>query len=357
MPINHLGYRPWHGRLTGPMFRWWCITSAGIKLAQKSILVKRMLFAAWLPVLYWGVGFFLIGQAMEGKMDLAPPALQEKVDDHLTGFSQEDRLRLRNRVAVALLLKETFASIPKVEKLASDLVLEDEAFARNRIWCWLLMSFFRYPQGLMILFLVGMVAPSLISQDIRSRAFLLYLSRPITKTEYIVGKFFVPAVLIALVTTIPAMGLYFFGILMSPDLSVFWNTWDVPLRILLGTVVLVLPTVSIALMFSALTQESRYASFSWFAFFTLGHAAWLAIVFSFAIRGAGKSLFDAAIIEDPSVKQWGVLSLYNNVGEVQGWVFGFAALSDIWPGLTALAVLTVVALIVVYRQVSSPFRV
>ena len=233
----------------------------------------------------------------------------------------------------------------------------DEGSSRNRVWCWLMMSFFRYPQGMMILFLVGAITPSLISRDIRSRAFLLYFSRPISKTEYLLGKFFIPATFIALVTTLPAIALYFFAVLMSPDLSVVSSTWDVPLRIFLGTVVLVVPTVSVALMFSSLTQESRFASFSWFAFFTLGHAAWLAVVFSYAFRSGRAMPFDASVMELPAVKLWGLLSLFNNIGEVQGWVFGFSPFSDAWPGLLVLLLITAFSLAVIYRQISSPMRV
>jgi len=79
MPVNHLGYRPWKAKLTSALTRWWCISSSGITLAQKSPLVKRMLFAAWLPVLYWGVGFFFIGQAMEGKVEILPSKYQHSV--------------------------------------------------------------------------------------------------------------------------------------------------------------------------------------------------------------------------------------------------------------------------------------
>jgi len=335
MPVNHLGYRPWKAKLTSALTRWWCISSSGITLAQKSPLVKRMLFAAWLPVLYWGVGFFFIGQAMEGKVEKSGP----------------------NRIAVAALLKQQFKHIPQVNQLADGLLLGDESFSRNRVWCWLMMSFFRYPQGLMILFLVGAITPSLISRDIRSRAFLLYFSRPISKTEYILGKFFIPATFVSLVTALPAIGLYAFGVLMSPDLSVVASTWDVPLRILLGTAVLVVPTVSVALMFSSLTQESRFASFSWFAFFALGHAAWLAVVFAYAFRNGRALPFDMSLMEEPAVKLWGLLSLFNNIGEVQGWVFGFTPLSDAWPGLLVLLLITVFSLIVIYRQISSPMRV
>ena len=364
MPVNHLGYRPWKAKLTSSLTRWWCISSSGITLAQKSALVKRMLFAAWLPVLYWGVAFFFIGQAMEGKVELLPLSVQNIVNrerNKLLPKVTRDELRaaksVSNRVAVAALLKRQFNRIPQVDQLADNLLEGDESSSRNRVWCWLMMSFFRYPQGLMILFLVGAITPSLISRDIRSRAFLLYFSRPISKAEYILGKFFIPATLIALVTTLPAIGLYTFGVLMSPDLSVVMSTWDVPLRILLGTVVLVVPTVSVALMFSSLTQESRFASFSWFAFFTLGHAAWLAVVFSYALRKAGAIPFDARIMEEPTVKLWGLLSLYNNIGEVQGWVFGFSPLEDAWPGLAVLLSITVVSLAIIYRQISSPMRV
>ncbi len=363
MPVNHLGYRPWKEKLTGSLTRWWCISSSGISLAQKSALVKRMLFAAWLPVLYWGVGFFFIGQALEGKSEFLPATLQEDVRQYIDQMPGKKREKIReaekgaNRLVVAALLKQHFKRIPQVGRLADGLESGDESTARNRIWCWLMMSFFRYPQGLMILFLVGAIAPSLISRDIRSRAFLLYFSRPIGKTEYLLGKFFIPATFIALVTTLPAIALYVFGVLMSPDLTVILSTWDVPLRILLGTVVLVVPTVSVALMFSSLTQESRFASFSWFAFFTLGHAAWLAVVFSHALRQGGAIPFKVDIMEKAEVKRWGLLSLYNNIGEVQGWVFGFSTLSDAWAGLLVLVLITVVSLAVIYRQISSPMRV
>lgn len=363
MPVNHLGYRPWREALTSSLTRWWAISSFGIALAQKSAWVKRLMFAAWLPVLYWGVGFFFIGQALEGKSDFLPRGVQQNANRLIEGLpkAQRDQLKAQksgaNRLVVAAVLKRQFRRIPQVNQLADSLVAGDESMARNRIWCWLLMSFFRYPQGLMILFLIGTVAPTLIARDIRSKAFLLYFSRPIGKFEYILGKFFVPATFIFLVTTLPAMALYVFGILMSPDFSVFWSTWDVPLRILLGTLVLVVPTVSVALMFSALTQESRFASFSWFAFWTLGHAAWMAVVLSTAFQTGARTPFDVSVMESPSVKRWGLLSLYNNIGEVQSWVFGFASLSDVAEGLAVLAAVTMVALAVIYRQISSPMRV
>jgi len=85
--------------------------------------------------------------------------------------------------------------------------------------------------------------------------------------------------------------------------------------------------------------------------------AWLAVVFSYALRNAGAIPFDAGVMEIPAVKRWGLLSLYNNIGEAQGWVFGFSPLQDAWPGLTVLLLITVFSVVVIYRQISSPMRV
>ena len=363
MPIHNLGYRPWKEKLTHPFSRWRSISGSGIRLAQKSFWVKRVVFAAWLPVLYWGMGFFVVGQAMEGKLKLNN-GQQRSVVDRLADEAKKQLHKINpqivpdaNRKAVATVLRRQFRKVPNVEQLASALESGDETLARNRIWCWLLMTFFRYPQGILILFLVGAIAPALISRDIRSRAFLLYFSRPIGKLDYLVGKFFIPATFIMLVSTLPAMALYVFAILMSPDLSVFWSTWDVPLRILAGTLVLVLPTVSLALMLSSLTQETRFASFGWFAFFALGHGAWLAIVFSTALKKGMAMPLDPAILEDPEVKRWGLLSLYNNIGDVQSWVFGFSTWQEIMPSMVVLLLITAVSLAITYRQISSPLRV
>ena len=82
------------------------------------------------------------------------------------------------------------------------------------IWSLLLMAFFRYPQGLLMVLLVGMIAPSLISLDLRSRAFLLYFSRPITPLEYVFGKALVIWTYLAAVTTLPALVLYVLGVLL-----------------------------------------------------------------------------------------------------------------------------------------------
>ena len=361
MPIHDLGYRPWKGKLGGPLERTKSIAEAGIKLVGKNRWLKRMLIVAWLPVLYWGIAFFFVGQSLEQPVAKNLPeqakGFEELIEDTIGEEVQSDKSVLQlDREKAASEIERMFQRVPRVQMLADSIRnAEDDTEARNRIWGWLLMCFFRYSQAILILMLVGFVAPPLVSQDLRSRAYLLYFSRPIGKLEYIFGKLAVPGAYIMFVSTFPALILYVFAIMMSPSANVFWTTWDIPLRILVSTVVLILPTASLALMLSSLTDESRYASFSWFATWVLGHGAWLAILIGEAVRLRAQP-GDPLVTESSMVKNWSSLSIYNNLGDVQSWVFGFRSFSEVWPAFTVLLVITVLSLLVLYRRVAAPLR-
>ncbi len=360
MPIHDVGYRSWDGQKTSQFSRFWIITETGIRLAAKSRWVRRLLFFAWLPVMYWGIGFFVIEQNLDSQTRLieqtlvdanAPTPIVEQAK------KTSEKLDLDRRM-VANMIRNRFQIAPKAirNEVADAIENGDTEKTRNIVWSYLLMTFFRYPQAMLILFLVGSIAPALISRDLRSRAFLLYFSRPIGKLEYIFGKLMIPVAFIVFVTTLPALALYFFAILMSPDFSVVLSTWDIPLKILAATIALVIPTASLALMLSSLTQESRFASFAWFAVWALGHGAWEAVRFATAIN-MEKPPWDSAVLNSQAVQTWSMLSLYNNLGEIQSWIFGFEELENVSKGILALLIITVVSLVVLYRRVSAPIRV
>lgn len=358
MPIHDLGYRPWTGRLRGAVSRTRSIAEAGIKQVGKSRWLKRILIVAWLPVLYWGIAFFFVGQTLEQPVAQNLPEQAAGLGDvaKKAGFDTDQSLLQLDRDMAANRIERMFRRVPKVKMLTDSIRnAEDDVQARNKIWAWLLMCFFRYSQAILIMMIVGFVAPALVSQDLRSRAYLLYFSRPIGKLEYIFGKLAVPAAYIMFVSTIPALLLYVFAILMSPSADVFWTTWDIPLRIIISTIVLILPTASLALMLSSLTEESRYASFAWFAVWILGHGAWLAITLGEAIRQE-IDRGDVLVTESSMVTNWSPLSIYNNLGDVQSWIFGFCNFSDIWPAFTVLSVITIVSFLVLHRRVAAPLR-
>ena len=73
MPVHDVGYRAWEGHRTSPASRWSIISFSGIRLAAKSKWVRRIIFVAWLPVMYWGIGFFFVEKALDiDNRSLAP---------------------------------------------------------------------------------------------------------------------------------------------------------------------------------------------------------------------------------------------------------------------------------------------
>ena len=351
MPVHKVGYRKWDGEKTPQWNRWWIITESGFKIAFKSAWVRRILLVCWLPVLYWGLGLFVIEQALD-RNAFSTAGSELVSEDAAEIIGDQARQQITQRMVEDF--TDDLEMLPEVDKLAAVMTSNDEAEIRHTIWSWLLMTFFMYPQGTAILFLLGFITPGLISQDVRSRAFLLYFSRPIGRLEYILGKIFIPIVFLVMITTLPALCLFVFGVTLSPDISVLNNTWDIPLRIFAASITVIAPTCAIALMLSSVTQESRFATFAWFAIWALGHAAWFAIRITQAIR---TQLDFVEVLEDPIVKQWSVVSLYNNMTNLQSWIFGFQSFDSVWPSLVVLVALTIGSLIILYRGVSAPMNV
>ena len=228
--MNRLGYRGWSGQLESGWMRWTVISSVGIRRAWQSRWLRRMLFFAWLPAVWFGVGFFLWEQA----------ALYPEWRQTLRPFLQ------------------AMPPTPEFNEIRTSVLTGDMGRSRHTVWAWLLQTLFRNPQGVLMVMVVGLIAPPMISQDVRSRAFLLYFSRPLTRGEYLLGKLSSVWVYLSAISTLPALALYVLGVLLSPNLSVVSATWDLPFRIVAASMVLMLPTSILALCFSSLTQESRY---------------------------------------------------------------------------------------------------
>ena len=73
---------------------------------------------------------------------------------------------------------------------------------------WFFQSLFLRSQLYLAFVVVLIVGPSLLSADLRNRAMPLYLSRPLTRTDYVLGKFLVLAFLISAITWVPGLLLF-----------------------------------------------------------------------------------------------------------------------------------------------------
>jgi ABC-type transport system involved in multi-copper enzyme maturation permease subunit len=327
--VHHLGYRGWSGRLAPGWTRWTVISAAGIRRAWQSLWVKRMLLLAWLPAIWFGIGFFIWEQAA------LYPDWRQALTPFLSGLPPTSEFAW---------LRESIRS----GNLES---------SRHTMWAWLLQTFFRYPQGVLMVLVVGLIAPPAISQDIRSRAFLVYFSRPLTRSEYLLGKLATVWAYLLFISTMPALALYVLGVLLSPTLGVFTATWDLPLRILVASIVLMVPTSVLALCLSSLTQESRYAGFAWFALWILGWFTYVAVTSVEAFNAQQYAFQHPGEVPVMAESAWTHLSLYHTLGRVQSWVFGFADFGDVVVSSAILVAVTAVSLVVLYRKISAPMRI
>jgi len=89
-------------------------------------------------------------------------------------------------------------------------------------------SFFRTfleVQGAFAFILTVLVAPPLISRDLSNNALPLYLCRPLSRTEYVLGKMSVIVILLSLVTWIPGLLIFFFQASLSGAGWLWANLW------------------------------------------------------------------------------------------------------------------------------------
>lgn len=322
MGIHNLGYRHWQGDRTSSAFHWLVVAENGIRRAWGSSWLRRMLFFAWLPSISMGFLIFLYEQSESGSPASRATLLQ------LSPLLMDSDTDIRNaRSGVLDLLTKS---------------RESPGEARHMFWSSLLLTLFRRSQPFILIPMIGIIAPPLISQDIRSRAFLIYFSRPLSRTQYVVGKLATVLFYVFLITLLPALLLFCTGVLLSPDLSVLSSTLDLPLRIFAASAVIALPTASLALMLSSLTVESRFAAFAWFSLWIFG-------------------AFTASLITNA---QWGApdsglryLSLFELFSDVTATILD-PDLGDreIVEQFSVLTVITGVSMAVLIRRISAPLQ-
>ena len=114
-------------------------------------------------------------------------------------------------------------------------------------------------QGAFAFILTVLVAPPLISRDLSNNALPLYLSRPLSRAEYVLGKMTVVAFLLSLVTWIPGLLIFFFQASLA-GFGWFWaNLWMIQ-AIFSGSMVWIILLSLLALAVSSLVKWRVVAS-------------------------------------------------------------------------------------------------
>ncbi len=147
MPIFDQGYQHWNGHLSGHAWRWMAIARHGMRTQFKSRYVRLLIIMAWMPAA------MLVGVL----------AVWGMIEQGVSGA-------------------ETWLPFLTMLAGASDL-----HGCRQAVWT-IAFSYYFQIELYFIMLIVTLAGPNLISRDLRFNALPLYLSRPLTRLDYFLGK-------------------------------------------------------------------------------------------------------------------------------------------------------------------------
>ena len=269
MPIHDQSYRRYGGRRNDPGSAWLVIAAAGIRTLLGRKLFLAVMLAAWGQFFVRAVMFYLS------------------------------------------------ANFPSMNVLAPSV----ETFRQ----------FFDF-QEIFVLFVTVYVGSGLIANDRRSNALQIYLSKPLSRAEYVAGKLGVLAFFLLMVTLAPALALLVLEAMFSASLD-----------FLLGNVFL-LPAITLYAV-----MEVSLASFTMLALSSLSTSARYT-----AMLYAGALFFTAAVFgilrgaTGSSVLAW--LSLRANVEQIGDVIFRIPPRFESPWGLSLLVVAVLIGLSVLVLE-------
>ncbi len=196
MPIHDLSYRHWAGEWTSHPYRWWVITRQGIALLAKRKLFLVLLFLSLIPFLVRCVMLYVA--VVMGKIQVF------QVD---AGFF--------------------------------------EAFLSQQLFFTFLISIY--------------AGAGQIANDLKANALQIYLSKAITRRDYLIGKLGVVVFFVALPTLVPALLLFLLAAAFHSDMAFLAEYSWVVLPIVGYSLVIVFTNALVVLAMSSLNRSSRFA--------------------------------------------------------------------------------------------------
>jgi hypothetical protein len=110
-------------------------------------------------------------------------------------------------------------------------------------------------------------ASGLVANDLRTGAILVYLSRPLTQRDYVLGKLGVPLALTLAVTLVPGLLLYAAGLLLAPEQYLKSGLWWIAPGVVVHSLAIALSVSLLILAVSSLAKSARVAGLGFVALF------------------------------------------------------------------------------------------
>jgi ABC-2 type transport system permease protein len=202
MPIYDQGYRRYEARAPLRNARFWPITREALRLVLSKRAFLGLLGAAFIPFVVRVVQIYIV-----------------------TRFPEAGRL------------------LPVDGRLFGE-------FLNQQVGFTILLSIFG--------------ASGLVANDLRTGAILAYLSRPLTRRDYVIGKLLVPLFLNLAVTLAPALLLYTAGLSLAPELYLKWELAWIGPAIVVHAFAISLVVSLLTLAISALSRSARVAGLGLF---------------------------------------------------------------------------------------------
>jgi ABC-2 type transport system permease protein len=161
-----------------------------------------------------------------------------------------------------LALAEPIVDFLRSNGILNPVVLMDPQKYRTLVWT-LCYNLFLSCQLILSMILVLLVGPDLISQDLRFHALPLYLSRPLRRIDYLVGKLGVIAAFLGLVVIVPSALAYALGLVFSLDVTIVRDTWRLLLASIAYGLVIIVSAGTLVLALSSLSRNSRHVALFW----------------------------------------------------------------------------------------------
>jgi ABC-2 type transport system permease protein len=110
-------------------------------------------------------------------------------------------------------------------------------------------------------------ASGLIANDLRTGAILVYLSRPLTRRDYVLGKLGVPLALNLAITLVPGLLLYATGLGLAPEQYLKWGLAWIGPAVVLHSLAASLVVSLLVLAVSSLSRSARVAGLGFVGLF------------------------------------------------------------------------------------------
>ena len=185
---------------------------------------------------------------------------------------------------------------------------------------------FLWAQVPFLLFFTIMVGPSLMSRDIRHKALPMILSKPISRWEYILGKYMVLFFLLSILSWFQGFLLFFFQTSAVSKFSTwrmeFWSEsfWLLP-KIFIFSLLTITTLNLLVMALSCLTQNYRFAS----------TAIIMIIIGGFVVGGVATGIFRS--------HNWMCISTMTCLASIGYQVFGLKNQTGLPSGLAWLSIL------------------